>query len=94
MNASESEAFEKYRKVEERTEKIKLKLEKARSQMDTICSLYTYILTCRSPTNNYAIFFMERYLQLKIKAVKAGKPIDLKTIEDFINCCKHHMVKV
>jgi len=31
---------------------------------------------------------------LKIKAVKAGKPIELRTIEDFINCCKQHGVKV
>lgn len=36
----------------------------------------------------------ERYLQLKIKVVKAGKPIELKTIKDFINCCKNHGIKV
>lgn len=61
MNASESEAFEKYRKVEERTEKIKLRLEKTRGQMDTIFSLYIDILACRSLANNYALFLMERY---------------------------------
>jgi len=31
---------------------------------------------------------------LKIKAVTAGKPIELRTIEYFINCCKQHGVKV
>jgi len=37
---------------------------------------------------------MERYLQLKIKVVKAGAPIKINTIDDFINCCKHYGVKV
>jgi len=37
---------------------------------------------------------MERYLQLKIKAIKAGVPIEIKTIDDFINCCKHYGEKV
>lgn len=37
---------------------------------------------------------LERYLQLKIKAARVGKPIELKTVEDFINCCKHHGMKV
>ena len=69
---------------------MKLKLENIRSQTDTICSLYTDVLACRSPANNYALFLLERYLQLKIKVVRAGKPIELKTIEDFINCCKQH----
>lgn len=29
-----------------------------------------------------------------IKAVRAGAPIEIKTIDDFINCCKHYGVKV
>ena len=37
---------------------------------------------------------MERYLQLKIKSVKVGAPIQINTIDDFINCCKHYGVKV
>lgn len=72
---------------------MKLRLEKFMSQMDNICSLYTDVLACRSLANNYALFFLERYLQLKIKAIRAGKMIELKTIEDFINCCKQHGVK-
>ena len=64
------------------------------SQMDTLCSLYTDVLAYRAPAKNYDFFFMERYLQLKIKVVKAGVPIELKTIDDFINWCKHYGVKV
>ena len=62
--------------------------------MDTLCSLYTNVLACRAPAKNYALFLMEQYLQLKIKAVKAGAPIKINTIDDFINCCKHYGVKV
>lgn len=62
--------------------------------MDLLCSLYTDVLASRVPTKNYASFLLERYLQLKIKAVKAGKPIELKTVDDSINCCKHYGVKV
>lgn len=62
--------------------------------MDTLCSLYTDVLACRAPAKSYALFFMEIYLQLKIKVVKAGVPIELKTIDDFINYCKHYGVKV
>lgn len=75
-------------------EKIKFKLDRVVSQTNTICSLYSNVLACRSPTTNYAFFLLEWYLLSKIKAVRAGKPIELGTIEDFINCYKQHGVKV
>lgn len=40
------------------------------------------------------MFSLEQYVLLKTKAVRAGKPIELGTIEDFINFCKQHGVKV
>ena len=94
MNTTESETFDRYRKAEEKMEKIKLKLDKVISQTNTICSLYMNVLAYRSPATNYALFLLEWYLLLKIKVVRASKPIELRTIEDFINCCKHHGVKV
>lgn len=62
--------------------------------MDALCSLYNDVLICRAPAKKYALFLMERYLQLKIKVVKVGAPIQINTIDDFINCCKHYEVKV
>ena len=59
-----------------------------------MCSLYNDVLTCRAPAKNYALFLLERYLQLKIKAIKAGAPIQINTVNDFIDCCKHYGVKV
>jgi len=91
---SKSQAFEGWRKAEERVKKVTHRLDIVIKQMDTLCSLYTNVLACRAPARNYALFLMERYLQLKIKAVKAGVPIEIKTIDDFINFCKHYEVKV
>ena len=62
--------------------------------MDTLCYLYDDVLAYRAPAKNYALFLMEWYLQLKIKAVKAGAPIQINTIDGFINCCKHYGVNV
>ena len=57
-------------------------------------SLYIDVLACRFPAKNYALFLLERYLQLKIKAVRAGKSIELNTVDDFVKCCKLYGVKV
>jgi len=94
INASKSKAFDRWRRAEEKVKKVTNILDTVMSQMDTLCSLYTDVLACRALAKNYALFFMERYLQLKIKVVKVGLPIHLRTIDDFINCCKHYRVKV
>ncbi len=56
--------------------------------------MYNDVLTCRAPAKNYALFLLERYLQLKIKAVRVGAPIQINTVNDFIDCCKHYGIKV
>lgn len=94
LTITEDESFARFRQVEERLKKVKTKLDRVMDQIDTICSLYSDVLSCRSPATNYAMSLLERYLLLKIKAVKAGKPIKLKTTEEFISCCKEHGVKV
>ena len=52
-----------------------------------VFSLYSDVLTCRAPATNYALFLVERYLLLKIKAGREGKPTNFKTIEEFFHCC-------
>ena len=89
ISQSESQAFEGWKKAKEGVKKVTHRLDIVINQMDTLCSLYTDVLAYTSPTRNYALFLMERYLQLKIKAVKAGVHIEIKTIDDFINFCKH-----
>ena len=56
-NATKSETFDRYRKAEEKIERIKLKLDRVIAWTDTICSLYTDVLACRAPTTNYTLFF-------------------------------------
>ena len=69
-------------------------MDRVRNQINTIYSLYLDVLTCRSLATNYALFLLERYLLLKIKVVRSGKLIKLKTTEHFISCCKEHGEKV
>ena len=94
VNQSESQAFEGWRKEQEKVAKVTRRLGTVIKQMDTLCSLYNDVLACRAPTKNYDLFLLERYLQLKIKIVKAGAPIQINTVNDFIGCCKHYGVKV
>jgi len=88
MNATEGKIFDKYKKAKEKIGRIKLRLDRIIAQTYTICALYTYVLACRALATNYALFLLEQYLMLKIKAVRVGKSIELKIVEDFINCCK------
>ena len=66
-NLSESQAFEGWRKEQEKVAKVSHRLDVVIRQMDTLCSLYIGVLACRAPAKNYALFLMERYLQLKIR---------------------------
>lgn len=87
VNQSESQAFEGWRKEQEKVAKVTRRLDIVIKQMDTLCSLYNDVLACRAPAKNYALFLLEQYLQLKIKAVKVGGPIQINTVNDFIDSC-------
>jgi len=73
-------AFDRWRRAEEKVKKVTNRLDTVMSQMDTLCSLFTDVIACIAPSKNYALFFMDRYLKLKIKAIKAGVPIELKPL--------------
>lgn len=81
LTITENGTFDRFRQEREKLNKVKTKLDRVRNQIDTIFSLYSDALTCRSPTTNYAPFLLERYLLLNIKVVRASKPIELKTTE-------------
>ena len=61
--------------------KSQYQVEQAKKKTSMVFSLYSDVLTCRAPTNNYALFLVEIYLLLKVRAVMAGKPTTFKTIE-------------
>lgn len=75
LTVTEDETFSRFRQVQEILKKVKIKVDKVMDQIDTISSLYSDVLSCRLPTTNYAMFLLQRYLLLKIKAIKADKPI-------------------
>lgn len=79
LTITKNGTFDRFRQEEEKLKKVKTKLDRARNQIDTICSLYSDVLTCGSPATNYALFLLEWYLLLKVEAIRAGKPIELKT---------------
>lgn len=93
LNITQSDTFDKFRKEEENLRKGKGKLDKVMGQIDVIFSLYFDVLSCRSPTTNYVLFLLERYLLLKIKAIKASKSVELRTTDQFVKCCKEHGIK-
>lgn len=86
MSQSESQAFEGWQKEQEKAAKVTRRLDVVIKQFDTVCSLYDDVLTCRAPAKNYALFLLERYLRLKIKVVRAGAPIQINIVNDFIDC--------
>ena len=62
VNQSKSQSFEGWRKEQEKVAKVTRRLDTIIKQMDTLCSLYNDVLTCRAPAKNYALFLLERYL--------------------------------
>ncbi len=90
----EDETFAQYKAEKKKVERLKGKFQKAREQMETICSLYSDTLSCQAPTRNYALFLMEIFLLLKVKAAKAGKPVEIKATPDFIKFFREHDEKV
>ena len=59
VNLSESQAFEGWRKEEEKVTKVTHRLDVVIKQMDTLFSLYSDFLACKAPAKNYALFLME-----------------------------------
>lgn len=80
----EDETFAQFRVEQKKVEKERDKLQKAKQQLEAIFSLYSNTLSCRAPSTNYALYLLERFLLLKIKAANTGKPVEIKTTPDFV----------
>jgi len=63
-------------------------------KMEIVYSIYLHALSCQVPATNYALFHMERYLLLKLKAAKAGESAEIETTLDFFKCFREHDEKV
>jgi hypothetical protein len=63
-------------------------------QIKEICDVYTDAIDCRAPATNYTLFLLERYLLLRVKSIRAGKPIKFTTVSEFVSCFREQEEKV
>ena len=69
-------------------------MEKALEQIKETYDVYSDAINCRAPATNYTLFLLERYLLLRVKAIRAGKPISFSTVPEFISCFREQGKKV
>jgi hypothetical protein len=53
-----------------------------------IFSVYSDIVACRAPATNYALFLLEHYLLLKVKAIREDTPSKFTIVSNFVSCFK------
>jgi hypothetical protein len=59
MSTTENETFTDLNRAKEKVKKVQGQLDGDLDQIKSICSIYSDILACRAPTNNYALFLLE-----------------------------------
>ena len=86
MTTTEGETYAALTRAQEKIKKVQAQLEKSLEQIKEICDIYSDAINCRAPATNYTLFLLERYLLLRVKAIRAGKPISFSTVPEFISC--------
>ena len=94
MIATESETYVGLTRAEGKVKKVQTQLEKDLEKIKEICDVYSDAINCRAPTTNYTLFLLEWYLLLRMKAIRAGKPISFFIVPEFISCFKEQDEKV
>jgi hypothetical protein len=94
MSATESETYVELTRAQGKVKKVQNQLEKALEQIKEICDVYTDAINCRAPATNYTLFLLERYLLLRVKSIRVGKPITFTTVPEFISCFREQEEKV
>jgi hypothetical protein len=86
MSATENETFVELNRAQGKVKKVQGQLDGALEKIKEIFSVYSDIVACRAPATNYTLFLLERYLLLRIKAIRAGKPFEFTIVSDFVSC--------
>jgi tetratricopeptide (TPR) repeat protein len=94
LSATESETYAELTRAQGKVKKIQNQFEKALEQIKEICDVYSDAINCRAPATNYTLFLLERYLLLRVKSIRAGKPITFSTVPEFISCFREQEEKV
>jgi hypothetical protein len=80
--------------IVDRLEAKLTQVQQALTQSREICDVYSDAINCRAPATNYTLFLLERYLLLRVKAIREVKPISFSTVPEFISCFKEQDEKV
>jgi hypothetical protein len=80
MTATEGETYDALTKAQEKIKKVQTQLENYLEQIKHICDVYSDAINYRAPATNYVLFLLEQYLLLRVKAIRAGKPISFSTV--------------
>jgi hypothetical protein len=94
MEETKHETYAELTRAQEKTKKIQNQFEKALEKIKEICDVYSDAIICRAPATNYTLFLMEFYPLLRVKSIKAGKPITFTTVPKFISCFREQEEKV
>jgi hypothetical protein len=94
ISTTKSETYVELTRTQGKVKKVQNQLEKSLEQIKDICDVYTDAINCRAPATNYTLFLPECYLLLKVKSIRAGKPITFTTVPDFVSCFREQEEKV
>ena len=86
MLATDNETFVELNRTQGKVKKVQGQLDGALEKIKEICSVYSDIVVCRAPTTNYTLFLLERYMLLRVKYIRVGKPFEFTTVSDFVSC--------
>jgi hypothetical protein len=86
MSSTKTETYARLTKAQENIKKMQIQFEKSLKQIKDICDVYFDVINCNTPATNYTLFLLERYLLLRVKSIRAGKPITFATIPELISC--------
>jgi predicted phage tail protein len=74
MSTTKNENFVELSRAQGKVKKVQGQLDKSLEKIKEIFFVYSNIVYCRAPATNYTLFLLERYLLLRIKSIRAGKP--------------------
>jgi hypothetical protein len=86
MSTTENETFVEISRAKGKVKKVHGQLYGSLVQIKLIFSVYSNIVACKDPATNYTLFLLERYMLLRVKYIRVGKPFEFTTVSDFVAC--------
>jgi hypothetical protein len=80
MIETEGETYVALTRAQEKFKRVQSQLETTLEKIKHICDVYSDAINYRGPATNYVLFLLERYLLLRVKAIRAHKPISFVTV--------------